>query len=175
MEEAGLSAIAKFVMRDRQYLGALRVRDGILVLEQMYFADEVRSADELKPGEVEVDDRELAMARQLVDAFAGEFEPEKYRDTYRDTLCEIIEAKREGETVRVPDQPEPEQPADLMAALRASVEAARKRRSPLLESADGELDDLSRNELYELAKDRDIPGRSQMSREELVEALRSAA
>ena len=174
MEDAGLSAIAKFVMRDRQYLGALRVRDGILVLEQMYFADEVRAPNELKVGEVEVDDRELTMAKQLVDAFSGEFEPGKYRDTYRDTLCEIIKAKREGETVHVVAKAEPEQPTDLMAALRASVEAARKRRSPLLESADGELGDLSKNELYELAKERDIPGRSQMSREELVEALSAA-
>jgi DNA end-binding protein Ku len=174
MEDAGLSAIAKFVMRDRQYLGALRARDGILVLEQMYFADEVRAPDELKVEDVEVDERELTMAKQLVDAFSGEFEPEKYRDTYRDTLCEIIKAKREGETVHVAAEPEREQPTDLMAALRASVEAARKRRSPLLESADGELDDLSKSDLYELAKERDIPGRSQMSREELVEALRAA-
>jgi DNA end-binding protein Ku len=173
MEESGLAAIAKFVMRDRQHLGCLRVRDGVLTLEQMYFADEVRAADDLRPAEVEVDDRELAMAQQLIANFEGEFQPEKYRDTYRDTLCEIIKAKREGEEVHVAEHAEPEAPTDLMAALRASIAAAEGRRSAPAEN--GGLDDLSKGELYERAKEADIPGRSQMSREELLDALRTAA
>ena len=124
------------------------------------------------PGDIEVDDRELTMAKQLIDAFAGEFEPEKYRDTYRDTLCEIIKAKREGEEVVLEPQEEPEQPTDLMAALRASIAAAQGRRGA--PAADGDLDELSKDELYQRAKKADIPGRSQMSREELLEALRAA-
>jgi DNA end-binding protein Ku len=173
MEEAGLAGIAKFVMRDRQYLGCLRVRENVLTLEQMYFADEVVPVAEVAPPEdVEIDKRELTMARQLIDAFAGDFQPEKYRDTYRDTLCEIIKAKREGEEIVTEPQAEPEKPTDLMDALRASIAAAQGRREPA--GAGGDLDELSKNELYDRAKQADIPGRSQMSREELLEALRAA-
>jgi DNA end-binding protein Ku len=173
MEDAGLAGIAKFVMRDRQHLGCLRVRDGVLTLEQMYFADEVVPTEEIAPpGDVEVDERELTMAKQLIDAFAGDFEPEQYRDTYRDTLCEIIKAKREGEEVVIEPKEEPEQPTDLMAALRSSIAAAQGRRGA--PAADGDLDELSKDELYERAKKADIPGRSQMTREELLDALRAA-
>lgn len=104
-------------------------------------------------------------------------EPEQFRDTYRDALCEIIEAKRKGEEVHVAEKPEEkEAPTDLMAALRASVEAAQRRRGGKSELADedGELDGLSKEELYRLAKEADIPGRSDMSRDELAEALRAA-
>src|SRR5205814_2214462 len=102
-------------------LGCLRVRDGVLTLEQMYFADEVVPTEEIAPpADVEIDERELRMTRQLIDAFAGDFEPEKYRDTYRDTLCEIIKAKHVGQEVVIQAQEETEQPTDLMAALRAS-------------------------------------------------------
>src|SRR2546427_5704144 len=99
MEHSGLAGIAKFVMRDRQNLGALRVRDGVIVLEQMHFADEIRPLDEIKPHKAAVSKKELAMAEQLIDNFAGDFEPKKYKDTYRDALCEIIRAKRAGKGV----------------------------------------------------------------------------
>ena len=173
MEDSGLAAIAKFNMRDRQNLGCIRVRDGLLTLEQMYFADEVRAVDDVRPEAVDVDRRELEMAAQLVDNFTGDFDPAKYRDTYRDTLCEIIEAKRKGKEVHVAPAEEPEEPTDLMAALRASIQAAQGRRTKAA-AADGDLDELSKGELYERAKEADIPGRSQMTREELLDALRAA-
>jgi DNA end-binding protein Ku len=94
MEDSELAGIAKFVMRDRQYLGALRVREGTIVLEQLHFADEVRPAKELRPKRQRVDKRELEMARQLIDSFAGDWRPDKYDDTYRDALRAVIEAKR---------------------------------------------------------------------------------
>jgi DNA end-binding protein Ku len=128
MKDSGLSAVAKFVMRDRQYLACLRIRDGVITLERMHFADEIRDAGELAPKRTKVEKKELAMAAQLVEQFAGKFEPESFRNTYRDTLEEIIEAKRKGEEVHVPEVPEPEKPTDLMAALRASVEAAQSER-----------------------------------------------
>jgi DNA end-binding protein Ku len=175
MDGSGLAGVAKWVMRDRQNLGLLRVRDSAIVLERMHFADEIRSTEGIAPGDVKLDKSELEMAAQLIEQYSGKFKPEEYRDTYRDALCEIIEAKRKGEEVRVEVEPEPEAPTDLMAALRASVEAARGRRRPA--SARKGTEDLqgkSREELYELAKKADIPGRSDMSKEQLVEALRAA-
>jgi DNA end-binding protein Ku len=128
MDDSGLAAVATFVMRDRQYLACLRIREGVITLERMHFADEIRDASELAPKRVRVDKKELAMAAQLVEQFSGKFEPESFRDTYSDTLRKIIEAKRKGEEIHVPEKPQPEAPADLMAALRASVEAAQKER-----------------------------------------------
>ena len=179
MERSGLVAIAKYVMRDRQNLGALRVRDGVIALERMYFGDEIRPASEIAPEDVKVDKRELEMAEQLVESFAGEFDPSRYEDTYRDALCEIIRAKRTGEEVHVPERVEEvEQAPDLLSALRASVEAAQggrgrgRRRS---RSNGGDLAKLTKDELYERAKELDVKGRADMSKDELVEALRAAA
>jgi DNA end-binding protein Ku len=173
MENAGLAAVAKWVMRDRQNLGLLRVREGVITLERMHFADEIRPVEAIAPKDADVNEQELAMAEQLVEQFKGTFDPSEYRDTYRDALCEIIKAKRRGEEIRVEKEPEPEAPTDLMAALRASVEAAR-RRGPSIASADGEYEGMSKDELYELAKEADIPGRSDMSKNELVKALKAA-
>ena len=129
MEESGLVAVATFVMRDRQHLACLRVRDRVITLERMHFADEIRPAKGLAPTGVRVDKKELEMASQLVKQFTGAFEPEKFTDTYRDTLVKIIKAKEKGETVSVAEEEQPEAPVDLMAALRESVGAAKKNRS----------------------------------------------
>jgi DNA end-binding protein Ku len=179
MDEAELAAVAKYVMRDRQYLGCLRVREGVITLEQMYFADEVRPVDGIAPSGVRVKKDELSMASQLIEQFAGPFEPEKYRDTYRDALCEIIRAKRKGEEVHVEAPEEREPTTDLMAALRASVEAVQGRRAGRASSNGGDgrrvnLARLSKEELYELAKEADVPGRSDMSKDELIDALKAA-
>jgi DNA end-binding protein Ku len=173
MADSGLAGVAKWVMRDRQNLGLLRVRDGVIAVERMHFADEIRSPEGLAPEDAEVAKQELEMAAQLIAQFKGEFRPEDYRDTYRDALCEIIEAKRKGKEIRVAAEPEPQAPTDLMSALRASVEAARRHRGPR-RSSNGDLKSRSKDELYELAKKADIPGRSEMSKDELVEALRAA-
>src|SRR4051794_31493783 len=124
MEDSELAGIAKYVMRDRQYLGALRVREGAMTLEQMHFADEIRPVDELKPPKASVSKEELAMAQQLIENFTGDFKPEKYKDTYRDALCEIIKAKRAGKEVHRAPETEEAAPPDLLEALRASIEAA---------------------------------------------------
>jgi DNA end-binding protein Ku len=182
MEDSELAAIAKFVMRDRQYLGALRIREGAITLEQLHFADEIRPVDEIKAKRERIDKRELEMAQQLIDNFAGDWEPEKYEDTYRDALCEVIKAKRKGEEVHRAAEPEDEQPTDIMTALRASLEGSKRgqrragqsRRSSNGRSGD-ELDELSKGELEKRARKADIEGRSKMSKEELIEALRSAA
>ena len=129
MEQTGLAAIGKFVMRDRQHLGCLRVREGALTLEQLFFHDEVRPVDEIAPGKVKVPKAELEMATALIERFTGSFEPERYEDTYREALCGVIRAKWKGTTVTAPEPEAEEEPTDLMAALRASVEAAKRPRS----------------------------------------------
>jgi DNA end-binding protein Ku len=179
MEDSELAGIAKYVMRDRQYLGALRVREGTIVLEQLHFADEVRPVKELRPRKQRVDKRELDMARQLIDGFAGDWKPEKYRDTYRDALSEVIKAKRKGKEVHAAPEPEEERPTDLLEALRASVDASKRGRRPARASSNGasgeELEELPKSELDKRARKAGIEGRSKMSKDELVDALRAAA
>jgi len=176
MEDSGLAAIAKYVMRDKQNLGCLRVRDGVMTLEKMYFADEIRPIDEIKPKSAKVSKQELEMARQLIESLSGSFEPGKYEDTYRDALCEIIGRKRKGEEVHVDTGAEEEERVpDLMEALRASLRASEGRTNGKRRGGGGNgLAKLSKDELYERAKKADIPGRADMSKEELIEALEAA-
>jgi DNA end-binding protein Ku len=131
MRETNKVGIAKVVIRSKEQLVALRPMEGdILGMATMIFADEVvdpRRIDELpEEGDVEVNDRELAIAKQLVESLADTFEPEKYKDTYRDEVLSLIERKAAGEKIAV--QPQVEEPApvpDLMAALKASLDAVR--------------------------------------------------
>jgi DNA end-binding protein Ku len=125
MEGSELAGIAKFVMRDRQNLGALRVRDGVIMLEQLRYADEIRDVAEIKASRTRVSSEELKMAERLIESFTTEWKPEKYKDTYRDELCAIIRAKRKGKEVHAAPEVEEEVPTDLLTALRESVERSR--------------------------------------------------
>jgi DNA end-binding protein Ku len=127
MEETGLAAIGKYVMRDKQHLGCLRVREGVLTLEKMFFHDEIRPVDDVDTGSSRVSKAELEMATSLIEQFRSSFDPERYEDTYRDALMEIIKAKRKGKTITAAPVEEEETPTDLLEALKASVEAAKKR------------------------------------------------
>jgi DNA end-binding protein Ku len=174
MEESGLVGIGKFVMRSRQYLGCLRVRNGLLTLEQMYFADEVDEPDAVLPDALpNVAKRELEMGLSLIQSFAGEWEPEKYSDTYRDALMAIVEEKRKGHEVHRVQEPEEESPPDLMEALRRSLEQVEGGR-PRKRNGNGGAKTLSKSELEERARELEIPGRSKMTKDELAEAVASA-
>jgi DNA end-binding protein Ku len=130
MEESGLAGIGKFVMRSRQYLGCLRVREGTLTLEQLYFADEVDPPAGVVPNRLpSVAKKELDMALTLIDGFSGKWQPEKYEDTYTKALREVVKAKRRGKDVHELREPaEEESPPDLMEALRLSIEQSQKSR-----------------------------------------------
>jgi len=130
MEESGLAGIGKFVMRSRQYLGCLRVREGTLTLEQLYFADEVDPPAGIVPNRLpSVAKKELDMALTLIDGFAGEWKPEKYEDTYTEALRDVVKAKRRGKDVHELREPvDEEAPPDLMEALRLSIEQSQKSR-----------------------------------------------
>jgi DNA end-binding protein Ku len=189
MEEKGLAAVARYVMRERQHLGCLRIRDGVVTLERMYFADEIREPDDLRPGGVKVDRRELRMATELIDRFTGDFRPDRYSDTYRDALLDVIERKRRGEEVHARAPEREERPDDLMAALEASLAEARggrrggrgggaSRRSGGGRGRRGGGEDLSRltrKELDQRARKAGVEGRSKMSKDELAAALADVA
>ncbi|HEY7730514.1 MAG TPA: Ku protein [Gaiellaceae bacterium] len=174
MEDAGLAAIASYVMRDRQHLGCLRPREGVITLEQMYFADEIRPVDEIRPRKASVGRAELRMAGELIDKFTGSFDPTQYEDTYREALLELIRRKRKGEEIHREPEAVEEEPTDLLSALKASVErhASRSRGG---RSRAGSLDRLSKSELEGRAREAGIRGRSKMTKDELVDALRAAA
>jgi DNA end-binding protein Ku len=130
MEDAGKVAIARVVIRSKENLVAIRPRDGLLAMETMLFADEVvptDSLDELTTDTaVKTTDRELTMARQLIDSLSSDFEPEKYHDEYRERVLDLIERKAQGETIVIEEPTaEPEQVPDLMAALEASIAGAK--------------------------------------------------
>jgi DNA end-binding protein Ku len=132
MEDSGKVAVARVVLRSKEHLVAIRPRDGALAMETMLFADEVippESLEELAAGdgEIQTSDRELAMANQLIDSLASDFEPEKYRDEYRERVLDLIERKAQGETIVIEEpEAEPEKVPDLMAALEASIASAKK-------------------------------------------------
>ncbi|HEY1706198.1 MAG TPA: Ku protein [Trebonia sp.] len=130
MGEAGKAAIANFVLRGREYLAAVRADDDLLVLETLFFADEVRDPHaEISglPGRVKLSRQETRMARQLVDSMSGPWTPSDYRDTYTDRVNELIEAKKsENEVEPAAGPPAATNVTDLTAALRASVDAAKK-------------------------------------------------
>jgi DNA end-binding protein Ku len=171
MEESGLAAIAKYVMRDKQSLGCLRVREGVITLEKMYFADEIRPLEPIHADLPAVEQRELDMAEELIARLHTDFAPERYSDTYRDTLCEIIKRKREGETITAPEHERSTSAPDLIAALQASLDRSKSSNGKPETSS---LEGLSKDELYKRAQEHDIPGRADMTKGELVEALTAA-
>ena len=128
LEQSGKVAVVKVALRNRESLAALRVRDGVFVLETMLWPDEVRTPDfGFLDEQVEVRSQELAMAGSLIETLSGDFDPSEYKDGYRDALNAVIEAKVEGREVVQPTDSAPTSGTvvDLMAALRASVEAAK--------------------------------------------------
>jgi DNA end-binding protein Ku len=129
MRETNKVGIARMVLRTKQYLAAIRPKGDALVLETMLFGDEVVPDDdlELPRDEVEVSERELKMARQLIDSLSGDFEPDKYHDEYRERVLQLIEQKASGQEIVVEEPTEePTKVVDLMAALEASLAAAKK-------------------------------------------------
>jgi DNA end-binding protein Ku len=130
LESSGLVGIASFVFHDRDQLACLRVSDGAILLERMYFADEIRDGDGILPGRKQtVDKRELKLAVDLIERMKGSFDHSAYHDRYTERLKAIVAKKRKGETITVPEVEERRMPDDLMAALEASLgEALAKRR-----------------------------------------------
>ncbi|MGW8762684.1 non-homologous end joining protein Ku [Streptomyces sp. NPDC055815] len=174
LARANRAGIATFVMRQREYLVAVKAENGLLTCHTLHWADEIRDpAEEIDnlPGRPRTTEKERRTAEQLIEAMAIDWDPEDYQDTYQEKVAELIEAKQSGETV---EKAEPAAEAtnviDLMEALRASVKHARGG-SGNEPGPEGDLADLTKSELYEKAADAGIRGRSSMTRDELIEAL----
>jgi DNA end-binding protein Ku len=135
LERSGRVAVAKVAIRQREALAALRVREGVLVLETLLWPDEVRTPDfKFLDEDVDVRSQELKMAASLIDTMTEDFDPSLYKDAYREALEALVQAKIEGnEVVRPVGQAAAADkeggPADLAETLRASVEAAKANRA----------------------------------------------
>ena len=135
MKDAGKVAIARVVIRSKENLVAIRPRDGVLAMETLLFGDEVvppESLDGMPDKEAKASKKEVDMAKQLISSLESDFDPDKYRDEYREQVLDLIERKAEGEEIvlQAPGEEEPEKVPDLMAALEASIAGAKKQSKP---------------------------------------------
>jgi len=142
MSDAKKVAIARFVLRNRENLAAIRPADNVLAMATMRFADEVVAPDELGEDVIpqdgrKLDRREVDMAKQLIDSLTADFDPGKYRDEYREELLALIDRKAQGKAVVEPvsEEPKPTKAPDLMAALEESLASVRG--EPLAAGGDG--------------------------------------
>lgn len=180
MAETNQVGIARFVLRGKEYLTALRADSDALALETLFFADEIRdSASVLGPSSeksAEASAQELKMATGLIESMSGTWNPEEYEDTYTARVEKLLEDKAQGrEPVAAEAPPQPTDVIDLTDALRRSVDEARKgRKGRGREEAAEDLSGLSKSELDRRAKELDIRGRSKMSRADLEQAVGEA-
>jgi DNA end-binding protein Ku len=126
LDETAKVGIAKVVIRNKQHLAALRAWNGTLVLETMYYADEVRQPEKVD-GKARLQKPEVEMAKSLVENLSEPFKPERYDDTYRKELLDLLRAKAKGKPLPEPEAEEEGEVVDLMAALRESVERTQKK------------------------------------------------
>lgn len=121
--------LCKVALRDKEYLSTLRAKEGVLVLETMFWPDEIREpAFEELETEVEIRDEEVAMAQMIIDNLSGKFDPSAWKDQSRETIQALAQKKIDGEEIIAPEAPEPTKVVDLLEALKASVEATKAQR-----------------------------------------------
>lgn len=136
MGEGGKVGIAKVSFREKEHLAALRFKDDVLVLETMFWPDEIRAAEfDTLGAQAKVRPQEVEMARTLIENLSGDWSPEEFTDEYREALLAIVEAKAAGQEIQVIEEAEPAKVVDLMEALKASVEAAKTKAGPARSAA----------------------------------------
>ena len=133
MKQTGKIAVAKVVtIRSTENLVCLRVYENTVMMETMYYPDEIRSPQSLPElsGEISLHENEIKMANQLINNLSGKFDPKKYKSNYRESLMKLIEAKVAGEQIQVPPTPDQGNVVDLMEALKASLKATEEKKTP---------------------------------------------
>ena len=131
LEESEYVAIAKLTMHNREYTVFLRPKEGGLMLHTMYYSDEVRQVEGFGRPDVELKEGEVKVAHQLIEALAGEWDPEKYHDSFQENLKQLIQAKLEGQEVKPVEKPKKMAPVvDLMAALKQSLAEMEGKKKP---------------------------------------------
>jgi DNA end-binding protein Ku len=126
LRRTGYVGIAKVAMHNREHIVILRPGPRGILLHTMYYAHEIRAVEEFRTDLSLVRDKEIELATGLIEALAGEFQPEKYHDSYRDNLLAMVEAKKAGQEIVEPPTPQPAKVIDILEALKASLEMARK-------------------------------------------------
>jgi DNA end-binding protein Ku len=129
IKEKGMIAIAKVAIRSKERLCCLRPVDGTLVMETLLYPDEIRIERGKPMPDIAVSDKEVAMASSLIDLMTEDFDPEKYKDNYREALIKMIEAKVDGREIATAAPPPEAKVVDLMDALRASMESIKARKA----------------------------------------------
>jgi DNA end-binding protein Ku len=128
LRRSGRAGIGRFTFHDREYLTAVRARDGVLVLHTLHLGDELVPGHDVDVAEPSrgPDKREVKMAASLIDSLHERFRPDRYDDEYREAVLAVVKRKAKGEEIEAPEEPEPDEQDDLMAALKASLDGARK-------------------------------------------------
>lgn len=185
LEDESLVGVAKVAIREREHLATIRVKDDTLVLHTMRWPEEIRNTQfEQLRKRPRVEPKERKMARQLIRQLAEDFDPRAFRDEYHRALKKLVRKKIKGEEIVVArEEEQPAKVADLMEALRASVEATRQGKHPRevrgarrrAKGTGKDLARLSREQLYERAQRLDIKGRAEMTKHELADAIERAS
>jgi DNA end-binding protein Ku len=191
MAKTNRAGIATFVMRGKEYVAAVRAGEGVLALDTLHFAADIRDpAKELRklPEPAQVRGKEVDMAINLIESMSEEWQPEEYRDTYTERVLKLIEDKKAGRTVTAESAPpEPTTVVDLFDALSRSVRGrkgggererggSRKRQEKRQDKPEQtDFGDMTKAELEAVARDLEIKGRSKMSRAELEKAVKAAS
>ena len=130
LKDKGRVGLAKVSIRDKQQLATVRAKDGVLVMETMYWPDEIREPEfEELESDVELRKEEVKMAQLLIDGLTAEFDPDAFRDSTREAIEVAAQKKVDGQEIVAPEAPEPTKVVDLLEALKASVEATKKRKA----------------------------------------------
>ncbi|MGW2672480.1 non-homologous end joining protein Ku [Streptomyces sp. NPDC001272] len=201
LAKAGKAGIATFVMRQHEYLVALKAENGLLTLHTLHWADEIRDPKkeiDTLPGKANDSEKELTTAEQLSNAMSLNWDPEQFHDIFQEKVAALIKAKKAGETVeKAEPAAEPTEAVDLMEALRAGIERAGRpkdtggqattsrkattsskaaARTPppkkrIRSTPKEDLSELSKADLHKKAAAANVPGRSNMNRDDLLKAL----